>query len=87
MLALQDYYSGQQHPPPSEEHQALTTVQAPAHDKWALSYISVLRIQPLIEAFDDDASGFVTVSEANTFTAARPEDWRQVGRIAIFYFH
>ena len=36
-------------------------VQAPARgvhveDEWALQYISISRIQPLLEAFDDDAS-------------------------------
>lgn len=45
-------------------------------DDWALQHITMLKIQPLIEAFDDDASTFVTVSEANAFAAARPQDWR-----------
>ncbi|KAJ6515406.1 hypothetical protein C8R45DRAFT_208195 [Mycena sanguinolenta] len=44
-------------------------------DDWALLYLTVSRLQPISEAFDDDASGFVTVNEANTFTAARPLDW------------
>lgn len=45
-------------------------------DRWTLDYITILRIQPLLEAFDDDASSFVTVSEVNAFTQARPRDWR-----------
>lgn len=45
-------------------------------DEWALQYITVLRVQPLIEALDDDVSSFVTVAEANAFTAARPQKWR-----------
>ncbi|KAJ7584970.1 hypothetical protein C8J56DRAFT_139201 [Mycena floridula] len=44
-------------------------------DMWALAYINVLRIQPIGEAFDDDTSGYLTVAEANAFTAARPIDW------------
>ncbi|KAI1783133.1 hypothetical protein LXA43DRAFT_1087143 [Ganoderma leucocontextum] len=48
---------------------------ASEEDQWALEYITVLRIQPLIEALDDDVSSFVTVSEVNTFTAARPLTW------------
>ncbi|GJE85201.1 hypothetical protein PsYK624_012790 [Phanerochaete sordida] len=44
-------------------------------DRWTLDYITILRIQPLLEAFDDDASSFVTVSEVNAFTQARPRDW------------
>ena len=47
-------------------------------DIWALEYISIHRIQPLIEALDDDASSFVTVAEVNAFTANRPADWRCV---------
>ncbi|KAJ7639351.1 hypothetical protein FB45DRAFT_1024083 [Roridomyces roridus] len=44
-------------------------------DDWALAYLSVSRLQSISEAFDDDASGFVTVTEANTFTSSRPLDW------------
>lgn len=45
-------------------------------DDWALEYITISRIQPLLEAFDDDASSLVSVAEVNTFTTARPKDWR-----------
>ena len=45
-------------------------------DSWALDYISILRVQSILEALDDDGSGFVSVKEANDFTAARPIDWR-----------
>jgi hypothetical protein len=45
-------------------------------DQWALEFIDIHRIQPLIEALDDDVSGFVTITEVNSFTAARPLDWR-----------
>ena len=47
-------------------------------DRWTLDYITIMRIQPLLEAFDDDASSFVTVSEVNAFTQARPRDWKYV---------
>ena len=45
-------------------------------DVWTLEYINVTRLQAIIEAFDDDASGFITVGEANALTTARPGDWR-----------
>jgi hypothetical protein len=45
-------------------------------DVWALRFITVQRVQPLIEALDDDVSSFVTVSEINAFTSAAPEGWR-----------
>ena len=47
-------------------------------DEWTLEHINVSRVQPIIEAFDDDASGFITVTEVNAFTTARPENWRYV---------
>ena len=48
----------------------------PAKDSWALEYINVRMVQPLIEAIDDDASSFVTVNELNDFTSCRPKEWR-----------
>ena len=45
-------------------------------DAWAIKYIDVMRVQPILEAFDDDASGFITVTELNRFTSSRPVNWR-----------
>jgi hypothetical protein len=45
-------------------------------DAWAIKYIDVFWVPPILEAFDDDASGFITVSEVNQFTSSRPADWR-----------
>ena len=45
---------------------------------WAIKFIEVTRLQPILEAFDDDASGFITISEMNRFTSSRPKDWRLV---------
>jgi hypothetical protein len=45
-------------------------------DAWAIKYIDVMWVQPILEAFDDDASGFITVAEVNRFTSSRPADWR-----------
>jgi len=47
-------------------------------DKWALWYVNVNYIRSILEAFDEDVSGFVTVKEANDFTRSRPLDWRWV---------
>jgi hypothetical protein len=47
-------------------------------DVWAIKFIDVSRLQPVLEAFDDDASGFITISEMNRFTSSRPADWRSV---------
>jgi hypothetical protein len=45
-------------------------------DAWAIKYIDVMWVPPILEAFDDDASGFITVAEVNLFTSSRPADWR-----------
>jgi hypothetical protein len=45
---------------------------------WAIKFIDITRLQPILEAFDDDASGFITISEMNQFTDSRPPDWRLV---------
>ena len=47
-----------------------------AEDLWALQYLTISRVQHLMEAFDDDSSSLVSVSEVNAFTNARPKDWR-----------
>ncbi|KAK0496681.1 hypothetical protein EDD18DRAFT_1105041 [Armillaria luteobubalina] len=59
----------------SEASHISEAIVQPADDQWALPYINLLRIQPLMEAFDDDVSGFVTINEANALCAGRPEDW------------
>ena len=47
-------------------------------DWWALDYIGVNYVWNILEAFDDDKSGFITVNKANNFTRSRPLDWRWV---------
>ena len=45
-------------------------------DAWAIKYVDIMWVQPILEAIDDDASGFITVAEVNRFTSSRPTDWR-----------
>ena len=45
-------------------------------DEWALWYVSVNYVRSIMEAFDEDASGFITIKEANNFIGSRPLDWR-----------
>ncbi|KAJ7901712.1 hypothetical protein B0H14DRAFT_1250148 [Mycena olivaceomarginata] len=72
VMALRDYYQE------NAEDSDAAAGAAPGKkrpDDWALAYLNVSRLQSISEAFDDDASGFVTVAEANTFTTSRPIDW------------
>ncbi|KAJ7481705.1 hypothetical protein FB451DRAFT_135256 [Mycena latifolia] len=71
VMALRDYY--QEGAEDAEAAAAAGKKRMP--DDWALAYLNVSRLQSISEAFDDDASGFVTVAEANTFTTSRPLGW------------
>ena len=70
-MALRDHFRHQWDQKPAEG-----AVASSRADEWALVYLSVIRMQAISEAFDDDASGFVTVSEVNAFTTSRPLGWR-----------
>ena len=65
---------------------AALSPEAPVDDSWALDYINIRWIQPLIEAIDDDGSSFVTVKELNDFTNQRPEGWRRVPKLYIYIY-
>ncbi|KAF7375677.1 hypothetical protein MSAN_00457000 [Mycena sanguinolenta] len=56
-----------------DDHEA--DISVPLPDSWMASYLQVKRLRYLEQAMDPDASGFTTISEINTFTRARPEDW------------
>lgn len=47
-------------------------------DEWAFEYISINYLQSIMEAFDDDGSGYITVGEVNRFVDALPSEvkWR-----------
>lgn len=78
MLALRDHYleklESETKGVPDMGTTAINNSTNP--DAWAIKYIDVMWVQPILEAFDDDASGFITVSEVNHFTSSRPVDWR-----------
>ncbi len=79
VLALRDYFREQFDEMKSHKANATPTITPRCiskEDEWTLEYINITRLQPILEAFDDDASGFITVAEVNTLTKARPDDWR-----------
>ncbi|KAH9474631.1 hypothetical protein JR316_0013095 [Psilocybe cubensis] len=41
-------------------------------DEWVLEFIDVAYVRPIVEAMDEDGSGFISVQEANRFALARP---------------
>jgi hypothetical protein len=67
VAALRDYYI---------EQATTDSGSLKGADVWALKYINVGRARSILEAFDDDNSGFVTANEVNRFTRSRPLGWR-----------
>ncbi|KAJ7057598.1 hypothetical protein C8F01DRAFT_1306379 [Mycena amicta] len=58
--------------------------QEPDDDSWALAYINVAHLQPILEAVDDDGSGVVTVQEANDFARGKPKGWSLLRWVAFW---
>lgn len=80
MLALRDYYL-EKFASESTSVRGICTsaIVGSLHpDAWAIKFVDVIRLQPILEAIDDDASGFITIEEMNRFTISRPVDWRLV---------
>jgi hypothetical protein len=67
ILALRDYYVEKV---ANHEHDDSDAAHI------TLEYIDFPRLDNILEVFDDDTSGYVTVAEANKFTSSRPADWR-----------
>ncbi|KAI9459301.1 hypothetical protein F5148DRAFT_1319736 [Russula earlei] len=86
VLALRDYYLEKL---ASGSENSFTTSATGIHctpdpDAWAIKYVDVFRLQPILEAIDDDASGFITIGEMNRFSASRPVDWSMAHWVAFW---
>ncbi|KAK0501865.1 hypothetical protein EDD18DRAFT_1101575 [Armillaria luteobubalina] len=71
-------------PPVFETGSPIKSPISPGHfshrvktDQWTLAYLNISHLQPILEAVDDDATGFITIKEINTFTniKSRPQGW------------
>ncbi|KAI0629070.1 hypothetical protein C8Q77DRAFT_1161714 [Trametes polyzona] len=76
-LAIHDYFSQKLD---DEQRAAAQGIAPPPRavskdDLWALGCLDLMHLRQITEAFDSDASGFVTVQEVNYFTTSRPEGW------------
>ncbi|KAM5542283.1 hypothetical protein V8D89_004156 [Ganoderma adspersum] len=65
VLTLQDHYR-------DEFEQTAHAAGAVSTDQWDLRYLNAQGLGPIIEAFDDDASGYVTITEVNKLMDLRP---------------
>lgn len=70
-MTLRDQYRERAHP-------SSTSLYEVTPDDWAFEYINTKYLQPIMEAFDDDGSGYITYQEVNEFVEAMPEElnWR-----------
>ncbi|KAI0766856.1 hypothetical protein BD413DRAFT_567569 [Trametes elegans] len=73
--------SGRSQPADTEDLPLRSTNHA---DNWALQYIDLNNLSAIAEAFDDDASGFITVTEVNQFSSSRPQDWSLLQWLAFW---
>lgn len=49
-----------------------------------INYITLARARPILEAFDDDVSGWISVLEVNAFTSSRPVNYSVVKWLAFW---
>jgi hypothetical protein len=53
-------------------------------DDWCLQYITVFNVPAIMEAFDDDASGWVKIKEVNDYTDGIPPKWNLLKSLAYW---
>ncbi len=74
VMTLQDHYRD------LFDHTVAGPGDPVASDEWALEFLNMAWLEPIMEAFDDDASGYVTIAEVNKLMDMRPPNlnWRLV---------
>lgn len=88
VLNLHDYYADQRNrvdpssidrgalpSPPSARMSPLPSPRKKVDDRWALAYINAAYVQSILEAVDDDGTGYISIKEVNTFVEERPAGW------------
>ena len=71
-MTLRDHYRDR------AESATVASFGQASSDDWAFEFISAKYLQPIMEAFDDDGSGYVTYQEVNEFVEEKPDslNWR-----------
>ncbi|KAK0504191.1 hypothetical protein EDD18DRAFT_1062742 [Armillaria luteobubalina] len=81
VLALHDYFIEKLKPPGRPDEPIPAEYEK---DRWTLAYLNSPHFQPLLEAIDDDATGFITIREINTFMESKPKEWMLLQWIAYW---
>ncbi|KAI0266959.1 hypothetical protein BC834DRAFT_842690 [Gloeopeniophorella convolvens] len=84
VLALRDHYLEKLALEDGTYGAGAAAHKASDEDAWAITFMDITWLQPILEAFDDDASGFITISEMNRFTDSSPQDWSLARWIAYW---
>ncbi|TFK67035.1 hypothetical protein BDN72DRAFT_915436, partial [Pluteus cervinus] len=90
VLALYDYFSdmtrsGQTSSNRLDFKESDGTSSTPViDDQWALAYVNVTYVQPIMEAIDDNGTGFVSIKELNNFATSAPLSWTLLQRLAYW---
>ncbi|KAJ6566117.1 hypothetical protein B0H19DRAFT_1232478 [Mycena capillaripes] len=53
-------------------------------DQWAIAYINLAHLQPLLDVIDTDGSGLISIAEANHFARLRPDGWSLIHWFAFW---
>ncbi|KAK7029940.1 kinase domain-containing protein [Favolaschia claudopus] len=61
-----------------------TTIEASEDERWALAYINVAHLQPLLDVIDTDGTGLISIKEANHFARLRPRTWSLIKWLAFW---
>ncbi|KAJ7608350.1 hypothetical protein FB45DRAFT_1010973 [Roridomyces roridus] len=69
-----EYYLSRPDSPVSSVGEDVDPKEDPG-DAWALAYINVAHIQPLLDVIDIDGTEFISISEANHFARLLPPKW------------
>ncbi|KAJ7291115.1 hypothetical protein C8J57DRAFT_1458070 [Mycena rebaudengoi] len=77
VMALRDHFQEGTHKRDPEEGQGQPAATVDRADEWALQYINIVRLQPISEAFDDDASAGLHTGQSH------PEGWHQSMQVYI----
>ena len=82
-MTLRDHYKERAESAAMSSYSPHASGSQPSDD-WAFEFINAKYLQPIMEAFDDDGSGYVTYQEVNEFVEERPSslDWRCVSTMA-----
>ena len=83
VITLRDHFVEKLQASAIAEKPGSSAIEELSADTWAREYVDVKYLQPIMDAIDDDGSGYVTIAEVNRFTEELPRSlgWRYSHRL------